>query len=188
MNREEMKCAIEAVLFAWSEPISIKELSRALSIESKEIKKILEEMIDHFNFHKRGIQIVKMNDYYQLATRQEYYPYIRKLLEPKEHKGLTQAALETLAIVAYKQPITKVEIEDVRGVKCDKALSTLQEKELIQEQGRLEKIGRPILYGTTINFLKVFGLKSIEDLPDIKEFKLLAESSDIDDDKDLFSK
>ncbi|AOY78404.1 SMC-Scp complex subunit ScpB [Clostridium formicaceticum] len=188
MNREEIKCIIEAVLFAWSEPISIKELSRVLSIEGKEIKKILEEMIDAFNFHKRGIQIIKMNDYYQLATRQEYYPYIRKLLEPKENKGLTQAALETLAIIAYKQPITKAEIEGIRGVKCDKALSTLQEKSLIEEQGRLEKIGRPIVYGTTMQFLKTFGLKAIDDLPDISGFKLLAENSEMGGEKDIFSK
>ncbi|SDK49886.1 SMC-Scp complex subunit ScpB [Natronincola ferrireducens] len=188
MDKEEMKSIIEAILFVWSEPISSKELSRALSIDSNEVKAVLKDMMNDFNFHKRGIQIIEMNDYYQLSTRPEHYNYIKNLVEPKQNKGLTQAAMETLAIIAYKQPITKVDIEEVRGVKCDKAISTLQEKNLIEEQGRLERIGRPIVYGTTLNFLKTFGLKSLEELPDISEFKLLTQEQQEEEVRDIFTK
>lgn len=177
MNEDEIKSILEGILFIWSEPISAKELSKALSIEIKYIRDTLDKMIDEFNYNKRGIQIIKMNDHYQLATRPEHYQYIQKLVEPKQNKRLTQAALETLAIIAYKQPITKIEIEEIRGVKCDKAISTLLEKNLIEEQGRLEKIGRPIVYGTTLDFLKTFGLSSTEELPEISNFKLLAQDN-----------
>lgn len=178
MGREEMKSIIEALLFAWSEPISSKEISKVLSMEINKTDEILKEMIDDFNFNRRGIQIIKMDDYYQFSTRPEHYPYINKLLEPRQNKGLSQAALETLAIIAYKQPITKIEIEEIRGVKCDKALASLQEKSLIEEQGRLEKVGRPILYGTSINFLKVFGLTSLKELPQVSEFDFLAQEEE----------
>lgn len=178
MNREEVKSIVEAVLFAWSDPLSIKELSKVVEVEVKELEGILKEMMDDFSYNKRGIQIIKMNEYYQLATKSEYYEYVQRLLEPKQNKGLTQAALETLAIIAYRQPITKAEIESIRGVKCDKAISTLLEKEVIEEKGRLEKTGRPILYGTNISFLKTFGLKSLEDLPEINDFQLLGEDEE----------
>jgi len=175
MDKEDIKSVIEALLFAWSEPISIKEISKVLSIEVNETKKILHEMINDYNFNNRGIQIIKMDDYYQFSTRAEHHSYINKLFEPKDKKTLSQAALETLAIIAYKQPVTKIEIEEIRGVKCDKALASLQEKSLIEEQGRLEKVGRPIVYGTNINFLKAFGLTSIKDLPHISKFESLLE-------------
>ncbi|NLM05109.1 MAG: SMC-Scp complex subunit ScpB [Clostridiales bacterium] len=172
MGKDEVKSIIEALLFAWSEPITSKEISKVLSMDTKEVDKILNEMVVEFYVNKRGIQIIKMNNHYQLSTKPEYYTYIKKLLEPKENKHLSQAALETLAIIAYKQPITKVEIEEIRGVKCDKALATLQEKELIEQQGRLDKIGRPIVYGTSLKFLKVFNLESLDDLPKIEDGNL----------------
>ncbi|GAB6087811.1 SMC-Scp complex subunit ScpB [Alkaliphilus crotonatoxidans] len=175
MNEEHIKSAIEAILFAWSDPLSLKDISKTLGADEKTITKLLKEMIDEFNYQKRGIQIIKMNDHYQLATRPEHFEYLQKLMEPKQNKGLTQAALETLAIIAYRQPIPKGEIESIRGVKCDKALATLLEKDLIEEKGRLEKTGRPIIYGTTLNFLKSFGLNSLDDLPPITEFQLLTE-------------
>jgi len=178
MNNEEIKSIVEAVLFAWSDPLSIKELSKVIEVDVKTLEGILKEMMDDFSYNKRGIQIIKMNEYYQLATKSEYYEYIQRLLEPKQNKGLTQAALETLAIIAYRQPITKAEIESIRGVKCDKAISTLLEKEVIEEKGRLEKTGRPILYGTNINFLKTFGLKSLEELPEITEFQMIGEDEE----------
>src|SRR5690554_1425705 len=118
MNKDELKSAIEAILFAWSDPLSIKDLSNILEIETKEIETILKEMIDEFNYNKRGIQIIQMNNHYQMATRPEYHDYLQKLFIPKQNKSLTQAALETLAIIAYNQPITKPEVEDIRGVKC----------------------------------------------------------------------
>jgi len=152
------------------------------------VAQTIKEMMDDFSYNRRGIQIIKMNDHYQMATKPEHYEYIQKLLEPKQNKGLTQAALETLAIIAYKQPIPKGEIEGIRGVKCDKAISTLLEKELIEEKGRLEKTGRPILYGTSLNFLKSFGLNSIKDLPPISEFQLLSEDVEEEVQDILFKK
>ncbi len=175
MNEEHIKSAIEALLFAWSDPLALKDICKALDLDEKKAASLLQEMIDDFNYQKRGIQILKMNDHYQLATKPEHFEYVQRLMEPKQNKGLTQAALETLAIIAYRQPVPKGEIESVRGVKCDKALATLLEKDLIEEKGRLEKTGRPIIYGTTLNFLKCFGLKSLEDLPPISEFQLLSE-------------
>lgn len=167
MDKNELKSVIEAILFAWSDPLSAKDLSKVLNIDIQDVIHILKEMIDEFNYDRRGIQILQMDDHYQLATNPKYYEYLQKLFEPKQNRGLTRAALETLAIIAYKQPVTKIEIEEIRGVKCDKAIKTLSEKELIEEQGKLEKIGRPIIYGTTIKFLKVFSLKSLNELPDI---------------------
>lgn len=175
MNEQEMKSIIESILFAWSDPLHAKEISKVLEVEEKQVKILLKEMIDDFQYNRRGIQIIQMNDHYQLTTKPEHYEYVQKLVEPKQAKGLTQAALETLAIIAYRQPIPKGEIESIRGVKCDKALSTLVEKALVEEKGRLEKTGRPILYGTTLNFLKSFGLSNLEDLPPISEFQLLQE-------------
>jgi len=185
MDKDELKSAIEAILFAWSDPLSAKDLSDILSIGTEEIINILQEMTDEFNYTKRGIQILQMNAHYQLSTRPEHHEHVQKLFAPKQNRGLTQAALETLAIIAYKQPITKTEIEEIRGVKCDKAISTLLEKELLEEQGRLEKTGRPILYGTTINFLKIFSIKSLKELPSINDFDL---STDLDVLRDIYDK
>lgn len=173
-----MRSVIEALLFAWSDPLALKDIAKVLEVDEKRVAEVLKEMMDDFNYNKRGIQIIKMNDHYQLATKPEHYDYVQKLLEPKQNKGLTQAALETLAIIAYKQPIPKGEIEGIRGVKCDKAIATLLEKDLIEEKGRLEKTGRPILYGTSLNFLKAFGLNSLKDLPPISEFQLLSEEEE----------
>ncbi|MGV8145031.1 MAG: SMC-Scp complex subunit ScpB [Alkaliphilus sp.] len=186
MHKDELKGIIEALLFAWAEPLSIKELCKLLNAEKEEVEIAIKEMTDEFDYEKRGLQIIKMDDYYQLATKPKYYEYIRELLEPSQKKGLTRATLETLSIIAYKQPVTKVEIESIRGVKCDKSIHTLNEKGLIEERGRLEKTGRPILYGTNINFLKVFGLNSLEELPEINELDLLTETEN--EIKDIFSK
>ena len=175
MNNEEIKSIIEAILFVWSEPISSNELGKILSINSDTIDKILGKMIKEFDEERRGIQIIKVNNFYQLSTRPEHHPYIEKLFAPGGKRGLTQAALETLAIIAYNQPVTKPQIENIRGVRCDKAINTLQERNLIEIKGRLDRIGRPILYGTTLTFLKTFGFESIKDLPDIKKFKILTE-------------
>lgn len=170
MSKEELKSVIEAILFAWSDPLSVKDLSNVLDVETKEIRNTLKEMIDEFNYEHRGIQIIQMNNHYQMSTKPEYHKYLKKIFIPKNNRSLTQAALETLVIIAYKQQITKTEVEQIRGVKCDRAIKTLLEKDLIEEKGRLEKTGRPILYGTTLNFLKVFDLKSLEELPTIESF------------------
>lgn len=173
----EIKNIIESILFAYSDPISVKELRDIIdpNMDLKYIENILNELKCEYVDSNRGIQILKTENKYQMCTNKDYEEYIKKLFEPKKKKSLTQAALETLSIVAYKQPITKVEIEEIRGVKCDKAINTLLEYDLIFEAGRLSRIGKPIIYKTTDEFLRVFGLERLKELPDINTFEEIEE-------------
>lgn len=166
----ETKGIIEALLFTWGDPLDIKSISSILELDEIIVENILEEMISEFNIEKRGLKIIRLNNSYQLATRIEYFDYIKKL-DNKTKKSLSNAALETLSIIAYKQPVTKSEIDNIRGVKSDRVIETLYEKKLIIELGRLERPGRPIIYGTSDDFLKYFGLESLEDLPNANEFE-----------------
>ena len=173
MRREEIKSIIEAIMFAYSDPISIGELNNIINEElsRKEIELMLNSLIDEYRENNRGIQIIKLEDKYQMTTNKDYSSFIKKILEPKKKKSLSQATLETLTIIAYKQPITKVEVEDIRGVKCDKAIQTLLENELIIEAGRLDKIGKPIIYKTTNEFLKLLSIETLEDLPPLQNYE-----------------
>jgi segregation and condensation protein B len=173
MRREDIKNIIESVMFAYGDPISIKELNYIINedLASKEIEFMLHSLMEEYKENNRGIQIIKLENKYQMCTNKEYASFIKKVLEPKKKKSLSQATLETLTIVAYKQPITKVEIEDIRGVKCDKVLQTLLENELIVEAGRLNRIGKPIIYKTTNEFLKLLSIEKLEDLPPIENYK-----------------
>lgn len=173
MDRKEIKHIIESIMFAYGDPISIKELNTVINEElsPKEIEFVLNSLIDEYRENNRGIQIIKLENKYQMCTNKSYADYIKKVLEPKKRKSLSQATLETLTIIAYKQPITKVEIESIRGVKCDKVLQTLLEHELIKEAGRLNKIGKPIIYKTTGEFLKLLQIESLKDLPPIDSFE-----------------
>lgn len=170
MDDKEIKSIIESILFVWGEPLNIKELTKALEIPKAKIKQYIYELQNELDEQKRGIQIIEVNNCFQLASRLENHPYIEKLCITSQNRGLSQPTLETLAIIAYKQPITKYEIESIRGVKCDKPLSTLIDRELIEIKGRLEKTGRPIVYGTTNAFLKAFGFKNLDDLPEVESF------------------
>lgn len=163
-----MMAIIENILFISGEPIKSNEIAKTLDISKTTATKIMDKMISCFDFERRGLQIIQINDTYQLATRPQYAEYIHKFIEPRQRERLSQAALETLAIIAYKQPVTRMDIEAIRGVKCDNLLSTLLDKGLIKEVGRLDAPGRPILYGTTDLFLKRFGLTSIEELPPLE--------------------
>ncbi|GAA0699023.1 SMC-Scp complex subunit ScpB [Paraclostridium ghonii] len=173
MRRDEIKSIIEAIMFAYSEPINITDLKNAINEElsSKEIEIMLNSLILEYKENNRGIQIIKLQDKYQMCTNKEYSEFIKNMLEPKRKKTLSQATLETLTIIAYKQPITKVEIEEIRGVKSDKVIQTLLENELIYEAGRLEKIGKPIIYKTTNEFLKLLHIEKLEDLPPIENYE-----------------
>ncbi|MBO3446240.1 SMC-Scp complex subunit ScpB [Clostridium sp. CCUG 7971] len=173
MRREDIKNIIESVMFAYSDPISVKELNYIINedLASKEIEFMLHSLMEEYKENNRGIQIIKLENKYQMCTNKEYASFIKKVLEPKKKKSLSQATLETLTIIAYKQPITKVEIEDIRGVKCDKVLQTLLENELIVEAGRLNRIGKPIIYKTTNEFLKLLSIEKLEDLPPIENYK-----------------
>jgi segregation and condensation protein B len=171
-DNDSIKGIIECILFAAGDPLSLRELSEMTEINDKRIKKIIEDMNHDYNDAKRGLYIVEFNNKFQLSTKPEYGSYIKKLIKPEGRQNLSQAAMETLAIIAYRQPITRIDIDELRGVRSDRAIATLLEKGLIKEAGRMETVGRPILYGTTEDFLKYFGFKNIKELPELIEFNL----------------
>ncbi|WP_051350606.1 SMC-Scp complex subunit ScpB [Caloramator sp. ALD01] len=171
-NTERIKGIIESILFAVGDGVEIKELSSIIDIDLKELKSILKDLSLDYEKDNRGLMLIEYNNKIQLATKPEYSTYIKKILKPESKQNLSQAAIETLAIIAYKQPITKVEIDEIRGVRSDRAISTLLERGLIKESGRLDTTGRPILYCTTDEFLKYFGFKNINELPELIELKL----------------
>ena len=156
---------IESILFAAGEPVSINMIANLLSITNDEAKKTLDELDHEYKKSSRGIMLRKIKDSYLLCTKPDNYEYVRRSAEPKRAQDLSKAAYETLAIIAYNQPATKARVDSIRGVSSDKAIQTLLEKELICEAGRLDAIGRPILYEVTEEFLKSFGLESLEELP-----------------------
>lgn len=180
MENKELKSIIEALLFTWGDPLELKDIASIIEKKENEVEKIIDEMINEFDYNRRGIRIMKVNNSYQLSTRPEHFEWIKKLSSPKFTKSLSNAALETLSIIAYRQPIIKSDIEAIRGVKCDKAIETLLERGLIIELGRLERVGRPILYGTTDLFLKTFGLESIEHLPPLEDFNNSLENEELE--------
>ena len=160
---------IEAILFVAGEPVRVEDLAKALKVTVHAVEKELIQLRDEYDFHQRGFTLKRFGHQVQLATRALYATDVVHLLQPVQKQSLTQAAMETLAVVAYKQPVTRAEVEQVRGVKCDYSLQSLMNKELIMEVGRKDALGRPILYGTTENFLAHFGLSSLEDLPPMPE-------------------
>ncbi|WP_225999042.1 SMC-Scp complex subunit ScpB [Paenibacillus sp. BJ-4] len=172
MDYLKLKSIIEGLLFlAGEEGLSAKQIADIVEQQQELVEKSLEDMKQDMEQGGRGLQLVRIAGNYQLATLPEHAPYFEKLAYSPARASLSQAALETLAIVAYRQPITRVEIEDIRGVKSERAIHTLVNKELIEEKGRAEAIGRPILYGTTKSFLDYFGLGSLADLPQPEIFE-----------------
>lgn len=161
---------IESLLFVSGEPLELKQIASIIECSAKFTEKLLEEMSKLYDVDSRGIKIINNKGFYSLATKSDNSTYIEKLLGINSRQSLSQAALETLAIIAYKQPITRVEIDEIRGVKSDRAIYSLVEKGLIKEGGRLDVIGRPILYGTTQEFLKYFDLENIEQMPSLDSF------------------
>ena len=159
-----MISALEAVLFANGEPLSIERISQILEITPENVEKITKALAEKLDNNKSGVMLLRLENTYQLASRKEYGAYIKKAFEIKRQTPLSPAALEVLAVVAYNQPITKAFVEQVRGVDCSGVISTLVEKELIEERGRLELPGRPLLYGTTKNFLRCFGITDLSEL------------------------
>lgn len=161
----ELAKIIEAILFVSGEPVQLGAVARALEVTDLEVSAAADELASDYDYNRRGICLKRFGSHIQLSTRPDYAPQIEKLLQPIQKQSLSQAALETLAVVAYKQPVTRLDIEAVRGVKCDYSVQSLMNKGLIEEVGRKETLGRPILYGTTDAFLSHFGLTSLEDLP-----------------------
>lgn len=169
MNKEQTLSAIEAVIFSSGEPISIERLSQVFELKPTEIEKYVDEISSKLDKNKSGMKILRLENTYQMASRTEFAPYIKKAFDIKRNTPLSPAALEVLAVVAYNQPVTRSFIEQVRGVDCSGVVSTLIEKELIEERGRLELPGKPLLYGTTKNFLRCFSLTDLSDLPPLPE-------------------
>jgi segregation and condensation protein B len=170
-KKNSLKSAIEALLFASGEPLSLQDLVNHIEEKSKHIEILIQEMIEEYeNDRNRGIKIIGIKGSYQLVTKAENSDYIQKLLKKNKRQSLSQASIESLAIIAYKQPITRIDIDEIRGVKSESAIQRLIEKELIKEVGRLEVPGRPILYGTTDEFLRQFELKDLKELPSLNLF------------------
>ena len=172
MSISQMEAVIEAVLFTMGESVETSKLALAIEQDVATTGKIIRNMMDKYNKEDRGIKIIELEGSFQMCTKAEYYEQLIKVAsQPKRHV-LSEAALETLSIIAYKQPVTRIEIEQIRGVKCDYVVNKLLEYNLIQELGRLDAPGRPILFGTTEDFLRSFGLTSVEDLPAISPEKI----------------
>lgn len=169
MNDQKTISAFEAVLFASGEPISIERLSQIFEIKPEKVQKIAEALCDKLQKEKSGIKLLKLQNTYQLSTEEEYAEYIKKAFEIKRRTPLSPAALEVLAVIAYNQPVTKSFIEQVRGVDCSGVVTNLIEKGLVEERGRLELPGRPLLYGTTKNFLRCFSISDLSELPPIQK-------------------
>lgn len=167
--KDRYKSIIESLLFMSGEPLNIKEISSIIECDIDYTREILNNMKDEFEKDNRGIKLIQLENNLQLVTKEENSNYVQKLLKTNVRQSLSQAALETLAIVSYKQPITRIDIDEIRGVKSDRAIQTLVEKKLIKECGRLEVPGKPILYGTTEEFLKHFGLESLKELPSLEQ-------------------
>ena len=170
MEKEEAKAIIEAILFAAGKEVSEQELSMALEKPKEEIEEIIKEMQNEEK--PRGIEIIKMEDNYQMVSKKEYYEYIYPIIDKRAKPNLSNAALETLAIIAYNPRITRAEIESIRGVEASASLYKLREYELIEEAGKADLPGKPMTYKTTHKFLKMFGYTSLNDLPDLPRYKL----------------
>ncbi len=169
MELKQAEAIIESVLFAAGEPVDVEKLSDILDIDTKSTRAVVTALADKYDREMRGLRIIRLEDSYQMCTRREYSDYISKLVEPRRSLSLSNAAMEVLAIVAYKQPVTRAVIEQIRGVSCDTLVNKLLEKNFIEEVGRLDTPGRPMLFGTTDEFLRCFGIESVMELPEFDE-------------------
>lgn len=165
MEIKKIPGAIEAILFASGDPVSLERIAQLLDLDKPTVAKMIQNTMDEFNDSVRGIQIIKIEDSFQMTTCQEYGDIVRTALDMRRNTPLSQAGMEVLAIVAYNQPVTKAFVEQIRGVDCSAVLGNLVVKGLVEERGRLELPGRPLLYGTTANFLRCLGITSLEELP-----------------------
>lgn len=168
-SNKTIKSAIESMMFVWGEPLDIKEMAEVFNVDKKEIYALCKELQKEYEQEGRGIIIREVNRSFQFVTRSENLGYIERLCTPVKHKKLSQSALEVLALVAYRQPVTKGEIEAVRGIRCDRVIEGLTKKNLIAEVGRSTSVGRPVLYGTTDEFLRQFGFETLKELPPIED-------------------
>lgn len=178
MKLNEIQAAIEAILFVSGEAVPLTKLAQAVGVNKRTVASLIKNMMEEYKKENRGIQIIEIEGSYQLCTKAQCFEYIQSMFKDEKKSGLSQAALEVLAIIAYKQPLTRAEVEAIRGVNSDWAINKLLEKQLIKEVGRMDAPGKPILYGTTEEFLRSFGFKSIHELPNIEEDSLETNLSD----------
>ena len=171
-EKRQLFAAIEAILFSMGDSVEVEKIAAAIDHTVKETHDIIREMMGKYEAEDRGVQIVELDNAYQMCTKREYYDYLVNVAMQPKQAVLTDVMMETLSIIAYKQPVTKAEIEKIRGVKCDHAVNKLVEYNLVQELGRLDAPGRPILFGTTEDFLRSFGVESTDNLPVINPVKL----------------
>ena len=180
MERKKAKAVLEAVLFTMGESVEIDRLAEVIEEDKEMTKAILDEMAEEYRKEERGIELTTLENAVQLCTKGEYYEYLIKIAKTPKKFVLTDTLRETLSIIAYKQQVTKAEIEKIRGVKCDHTVNKLVEYNLVKELGRLEAAGRPILFGTTEEFLRSFGVQTLDELPvmsqvQVEDFKAEAE-------------
>ena len=180
MDNQNYKAIIESILFTMGESVELSKIAAAIELDKNETKRLLDELIKDYESADRGIAIMELDGSYQMCTKPEMYEYLIRIAKQPKHRALTDVLLETLSIIAYKQPITRVEIEKIRGVSCDHAVNKLLAYNLIQELGRLDAPGKPLLFGTTEEFLRSFGVHSIDELPvlnpdQVEEFRQEAE-------------
>ncbi|MCI8868957.1 MAG: SMC-Scp complex subunit ScpB [Lawsonibacter sp.] len=169
MELKELESALESILFAAGEPVGVERLCLSLEVDRATIDAVAQRLMDQYSYERRGLRLVRLDTSYQLCSAPEYADYVRKTLENRKPARLSQPALEVLAIIAYYQPVTRAYVDQVRGVDSSYTVGLLLERELIEENGRLAVPGRPILYRTTKNFLRSFGLSSIEELPELPD-------------------
>lgn len=170
-SKKQIKSALESMMFIWGEPLEVKVCAEMFDMSKEEMEALFLELADEYEQEGRGIVIRQVNKGFQFVTRPENGAFVERLCRPVKVKKLSQSALEVLAIIAYKQPVTKGEIDAIRGIKCDRVVDGLMKKDLICVKGRSEGVGRPMLYGTTDTFLKQFGFATLKELPDIEDIE-----------------
>lgn len=173
MKASKLQAAVEAILFASGEPIELERIAEALEIEPDVCEQIILNLSAKLDETNSGICVLKLDNMYQLSSRTEYAEIIRDVLELRKNTPLSTAAFEVLAVIAYNQPVTKSFVEQIRGVDCSGVISTLCQKKLIEEKGRLDLPGRPLVYGTTPDFLRCFSISSLEELPELPEKEIV---------------
>lgn len=164
---DKLQAAVEAILFTMGESVEVSKIASAIGHDEETTRKLIRGMMDRYDKEDRGIRIIELEDSFQLCTKKEMYEYLIRVAKQPRRYTLTEVLLETLSIVAYKQPVTRLEIEKIRGVKSDHAVNKLVEYGLVEEKGRLEAPGRPLLFGTTEEFLRRFSLQSLDELPSV---------------------
>ena len=169
MEIKQYQAALEAILFASGEPVPVSRLAQALDLDEETTVRIAEDWVQDMNTRQGGITALRLEDSYQLCSSRDYAAYVRKAMDIRRNTPLSQAAMEVLAIIAYNQPVSRPFVEQVRGVDCSGVMQSLQQKGLIEEKGRMDLPGRPLLYGTTQNFLRCFGITSLEQLPPLPQ-------------------